>query len=282
MGTYQFHTTLSLHGSDDQSQSVPAHKHKISPKMQYQNQRSTLPGISMLPIWSKANLTIIALLTGCHNHHPNHLNHKVPPCHPSWRLQSAMKSPCRPQFSPIITCGQVDVHWGTPLFAHSPPPGGVWGTPCQDNHPQSVGPSQCWPHHLLQQTSEEWGDHANGHPCHRQSRWEEAQDGSHPLTLQPGEGGAFGYISDPHSVGLPSASHGGDENPHQLSTPPMGPLGSSHQHSHHCRGHPNHPTPTFMATPMPAASAFSKPGHPVQRGDEGKWAKDHPHHHGGT
>ena len=44
--------------------------------------KSTPPGISKLPIWSEANLMLFALLTGCHNYHPNL----------DWRSQSAMMS----------------------------------------------------------------------------------------------------------------------------------------------------------------------------------------------
>ena len=53
----------------------------MSPKTQQPNQKNTPPGIFMLPIWSKANLMLFTLFTGCHD------------CCPIIsRLQSATKS----------------------------------------------------------------------------------------------------------------------------------------------------------------------------------------------
>ena len=40
----------------------------------------------------KQSWCFFALLTGCHDHNLNHLNHKALPSHPSWKLQSATNS----------------------------------------------------------------------------------------------------------------------------------------------------------------------------------------------
>ena len=167
-------------------------------------------------------------------------------------------------FDSIIPCERVDVCQWTSMSECSPPLCGVGGALHQADLPRIVGPGQSQLHHQLWQESDEHGDHLSGYPCHQWGRWREPWNGDHLLPLWPGEGRAFSHASDPCPVGLTSASHGGDEDLHQLALFPLGvlwpPLAGS---SHPARGCLNHLISTFMALPVLAAPVFPHSGHPA-------------------
>ena len=209
------------------------------------------------------------------------LNHKVLCSHPSWRLQSAMKSFWQ---APVWSYHTLWMS-GCPLINYLVCMPSISGW-CQRGFSPGWSPPKCGAKPELTSSLtlvRMQGDHANGYPHHRLIRWGETWEGDCHLLLQPGEGGAFGHASNPCSVGFTWAGCCGDENHHQFSILPTGILRPLFpQHSHPVRGHPNYPIATFMAMPVLAASLFLQPGHAAQEGERSKWAKDHPNHQGVT